>query len=473
MIWLTACGEAPVPLSPVDGSARVQVVVGADEQTVLSRTFVVSATAPVEGELVCVSPADPLEDHHLPFAGTAGVLRLDGLLADTPYDCELGSSWSGSFRTDPLPEGMPVLRVSGDRELASSDEGYVLFGHWKLGEAYPEVQRQILVDGDGRVRWYLGFPDARTGGVAGQWGDGWVVAGGGQGLSPGVWTRAGAPLFQVPEAVQADPGYHHEAFLTADGWLVTLQGVDNSGGGLSFIGFRVEATDPATGVVEWSFDSQPWVDAGVLPLPEGDDLDPYHANAVSWVDDDPEGPAVWVSLRGLQRLMRIDRITGEVTGFLGSGAGGKLLGRDGEVLPDPAWFWGQHAPEFRGEDLWVYDNGASRPGTQQVSRVMWLRRLDPENTQLLWEWSEPGWYEPNFGSVNALPDGHVLVGTGHCADCGDPGDVAWIAEIDPTTNAVVWRFDFTRDDDTLYRAAPVDGCSLPNRRYCRSSDGGP
>ena len=66
-----------------------------------------------------------------------------------------------------------------------------------------------------------------------------------------------------------------------------------------------------------------------------------------------------------------------------------------------------------------------------------------------------------------LPDGHVLVATGHCYDCGLTGDRSWIAEVDPVTDAVVWRLDFGSEEDGISRAQLVDGCALfANARYC-------
>ena len=126
-----------------------------------------------------------------------------------------------------------------------------------------------------------------------------------------------------------------------------------------------------------------------------------------------------------------------------------------------------HAERSLYREVLVYDNGASRPGRLEVSRVARFRRVDDHTAQLVWQWGEGGWSEPNFGSAVTMPDGHVFVGTGHCADCGDPGDTAWMLEVDPETDEVVWRYDFTDEQDSLYRAQPIPGCQVfTNRRYC-------
>jgi hypothetical protein len=477
---LVACRGAPIA-SWSGGDAPTAVVEDRPaDWLVLRHDFQISASAPITSDLACTSPDDPLEDHHLPFVGTVGELHLLGLLADTSYDCALTTAdgvalWSGAFRTDPLPVGLPALIPSGDPDAASSDDGYVLFNHWKLGREYTEIQRLIIVDGQGRIRWYLPLLDATTGGLAGSLlPSGLVVAGGGQGAPPALYTLDGDVVAQVEPPREPElGGYNHEAQVTPEGWLVSLQTVTDQGpAGGSWEGFRIEAVDPATGELRWSFDSQPWVTDGVLPPPAPDDVDPYHANAVVWAPEDPDGPSVWVSLRGLGELMRIDLVTREIAGFFGPNEGIKLYGADGTEAPDQAWFWGQHGPEFRGDEILLYDNGGKRPGSQQVSRVVRLRRVDATTAQVLWDWTEPGWYEPNFGSVVTMADGHVLVGTGHCGDCDPVGDTAWIAEVDPGTDRAVWRLDFSRDDDSMYRAQPLSGCAVfANRRFCGSAGG--
>lgn len=46
---------------------------------------------------------------------------------------------------------------------------------------------------------------------------------------------------------------------------------------------------------------------------------------------------------------------------------------------------------------------------------------------------------------------------------------AFVLEVDPTTNEVLRRLDFTDARGSLYRAQWVDGCDLfANARYCPS-----
>jgi hypothetical protein len=219
--------------------------------------------------------------------------------------------------------------------------------------------------------------------------------------------------------------------------------------------------------VVWRFDSQTAVDAGTLPLPPGYDLDPFHANAISWVNDDPEGPSVWVSLRGSNAIARIDQVSGEITTLLGPDQGYALRDESGATLNGKDWFWGLHAPYVeQGLIFTVFDNGGSRPGGELYSRAATFLRDSDDQATLLWEWTEPYWYEPDFGSVQRTAADTVVIGSGHCTDCPPQGDTAWILEVDMETDEVLWRYDFMTDEDTIYRAEAVDRCAFPNLRYC-------
>jgi len=467
-----------VPADTTDTAAlpaprEAQVSLSDNPSMVLEKRFAITLSAGVPAAtLHCTSPDDPLEDHRLPVTGGISEVRLFGILPDLSYTCtlddELGSLWESGFDVAALPDGFPTFIVSGDAARATLDDGYTLFNHWKRGPGEDRLHRIMVIDSAARVRWYDTLLDAAVGGISARWlGNGQVLIGGGDKINPGLFDLSGDPLFQVADAL-TEEGYHHEALLTPDGWIVSLQGTDAYGpGGETFVGFRVEATDPATGIVEWGWDSQTAIDLGTLPVPTDGDYHPYHANAVSWVDDDPEGPSVWVSMRDLNVVARIDRATGDLTTMFGPDRGYALEDESGAPLPEEKWFWGLHAPEIeQGLVFTLFDNGASRPGGDKYSRAAMFRR-DPSGTAtLLWEWTEPGWYEPDFGSVRKTQANSVVIGSGHCIDCPPYDDNAWILEVDMATGDVLWRYDFTDGADTIYRAEAVDRCAFPNLRYC-------
>ena len=134
----------------------------------------------------------------------------------------------------------------------------------------------------------------------------------------------------------------------------------------------------------------------------------------------------------------------------------------GNALERSDWFFGQHDPEFLGNELLVHDNGMDRPG-EDYTRVVALT-LDHTalTATLTWQYTEEGWLEEGWGDADRLPSGHVLVSMGHCHDCelGDPERRTRIREVNPTDNSVVWSLDFADPTDSVYRAERVDGCDL-------------
>jgi hypothetical protein len=461
----------PSPAGPPP-PATVEVAEGPHGRIALARRFAITTEDAGPFTLACTSPLEP-EERHVARGLGAGELPLFGLLGSTPYTCVLRDAWdrelwSGGFETDPVPADLPGFRVSGDPDRAALDTGYTLFSHWQIGTGIRNY-RLVVADGQGRIRWWLDLPEAVQGGVAATWTGTSLVLGGG-GVPPSVRDLDGEVRFEVGPPAHPDPDddvYHHEAVLTPLG-LLSLQSVPDGDGRATWKGFRLEVTDPVDGEVRWSFDSRPARAAGELPPGGPDEPDPYHANAVTWRDDDPDGPSVWVSLKRLQQILRIDRTTGALS-YIGHQGDRTLVDPEGRELPDTEWFWGQHAPEIVGRDLLVYDNGPYRE-PPRYSRVVAYHLDDPGQATLRWSWTEPGWYEPNFGSVQTLPGGTVLVATGHAshvAGTGGEADHGWLAELDPAAGEVVWRLDFDAWYHTTYRAQFVDGCALfVNERYC-------
>lgn len=459
---------------PLDTPGVAEVAVSDNPMMVLEKRFAITLPEAVTAAtLLCASPDDPLEDHRLAVSEQPGDVRLYGILPDLSYTCTLedesGILWEGGFDVAQLPDGFPTFTVTGDAARATLDDGYTLFNHWKRATGEEKVHRVILIDSEGRVRWYVALLDAAVGGISARWlGDREVLIGGGDTIEPGLFNLSGEVIFQVADAISTE-GYHHEALTTAEGWIVSLQGTDAYGpGGETFAGFRIEATDPVTGAVMWMWDTQPAIDAGVLPVPDDGDTVPYHANALSWIDDDPDGPSVWVTMRDLNVVARIDRTSGLLTTWFGPGEGYDLNDLSGSDLPDEKWFYGVHAPEIeQGLVFTVFDNGGSRPGGgDKYSRAATFSRDSDDTATLLWEWTEPGWYEPDFGSIRKTAANSVVIGSGHCTDCPPNDDSAWILEVDIATGDALWRYDFTDKADTIYRAEAVDRCAFPNLRYC-------
>jgi outer membrane protein assembly factor BamB len=212
----------------------------------------------------------------------------------------------------------------------------------------------------------------------------------------------------------------------------------------------------------WSV--QTAVDRGQVDQKPGSD--PFHANALEWHPEDPEGPSYWISTKSAHQIYRLDPATGDVTFRIGVGGDFQLLETDGTPAPDSRWFYGQHAPEahLETDGTWtvtVYDNGGGRPVSgPRFSRVLALQvDVGARTARLLWEWLGDGWYEPVFGDVDVLPDGRVLVTRGHCPQCGGVAEVPGaVLVLDPTTLTESWSLSTGDPDHSLYRAAPLDPC---------------
>jgi hypothetical protein len=203
---------------------------------------------------------------------------------------------------------------------------------------------------------------------------------------------------------------------------------------------------------------------GLAAGPAPGDRDPWHPNSLAVVED-ADGPGVYVSLYYSQEIIRIDRTTGAVTWHLG-------LDRD-FTLTGGAWFSKLHAidifPGPNGDLLYLYDNGT----TVDQSRAMALELdIAAREATIAWEWTEPTWFEPNWGDVDQTERGTVFVTMSH-AWCRDAAldHLGAFVEIDPASGEVVSRVDFLDEADESYRGQRIDGCDLfANDRYCATAE---
>lgn len=437
-MWaLSACAPTPVDdpapwtESPIDGN-------------VLARRL--SPLPSAEPAEVTCRGEDPFEVHR---AAADGEVVLYGLLAGTTYRCTFSTGGVLTFTTDALPDDLPAWEVAGEAGWGE----YTLFNHCtdRKGDRQAKL---LVVDREGRLRWYHHVPYDAADLDAGYLGGGRFLYGGGYSAPPTVVDLAGETVSQAPEATTGGE-YHHVAERIGTGEIAALATSPNTFGALAFSGAVLEVFDGDLAAVAWEWDTQQGIDAGWFPAPEPGDRDPYHLNAVAFVGD-----AVYASFRDLSRIVRFDRATGERTWTLG--LGGDL------ALDDGGQFYGQHAPEIDGDRILLHDNGVGRPGGSS-SRVLELEvDLAAGVARTVWEWTEPGWYEPVWGDVDRLPDGHVLVARPHCGACAGGGaGPTQLVEVDPATDEVVWRLSESEEDDAGYRAERIDGCALfANERYC-------
>lgn len=166
------------------------------------------------------------------------------------------------------------------------------------------------------------------------------------------------------------------------------------------------------GAIVWRWNSLDHLDrlADRGPAEHGSDW--LHTNSVSLFSDGD----LLVSLRNLNRLVRIDYPSGEIVWSWGE----EVLGHQhaAEVLPDG--------------NILVFDNGVYR--TSELcdddscsSRAL---EIDPATGEVVWLFEGDGLLSIGFGDVDRLPNGNTLITFG------------WIARILEVTPAgrVVWDF---------------------------------
>lgn len=414
--------------------------------------------------LSCVAPAVEDEAHRMPLAAGTDRTLLQGLLADTTYQCQV---------LDPLRDDQAVADGTGttppadvpapwhivEHDPSRSYGAYTLFNVGD-GDSNVEPHQLVIVDALGRLRWTKlipdEFPDCDATLLLP---DQTVLYGGGQGISPTIETLAGEVLWQAPERPHENR-YHHHAERLPSGEVLTMthtEEFDPSGSGQTWIGFQIERWNEA-GEMTWSWTSQRAVDEGWLPVPGPSAVDPWHANSVA-VD---EQGITYVNLRQKSWLLAIDP-DGQVLWRLGNGGDFTLVDAAGTVLPNTEWFYGAHAPEHYGDRILFHDNGYGRAGIPRYSQAL---EMIIDTTAMTatptWSWTEDGWYEPIWGDIDELPTGNILLGRGHCGSC-TPDDQSEVTEVHRDSGDVVWRLAFDDRRYGLFRAQRIDGCDLFHR----------
>ena len=449
----------------------VTVSVSSSRDLPYAVSFHVTLPQPGQVEIHCQGVDDPLESHRIGEQQVAEEHTLDlvGLLADNTYTCQVDATLDGEPVTGPLvdlttltaPDGLPDWSLEGDPDAIVGV--YTLFNHMDDGKD-ADNQKALIVDPQGRVRWYHAIGDSYAGDVDTRYlGDGRVLIGGGYGYRMRILDMLGERLWRAPVG-----RWHHHAEELATGQVVGLLDRDDLGEDGDDPGFEIQALDPANDEVVFSWTSQEAVDQGAI-TPSG--TEPFHANSVTfWPPEEGlDAPAFYVNLRNISAILKVDRDSGEVLWKLSYNDDFTMLSADGSAGNTSDWFFSQHAPEFTEDSVLVYDNSTSNP-SGGATRALELS-LDQQTmtVQVLWEYTEDGWAEPYWGDADDIGGGHVLIAVGHCEDCesANPDNRSTIVEVDRATHEPVWRIDFPAMGDALYRAQRIGGCDIfNNERYC-------
>lgn len=435
---------------------------------VLAQVIQVRRRGDPAGWLRCEGLGVDGEVHEVPLGPDPEVreeIFLAGLLADTTYRCTVPDAKRAEvleFTTDPLPDGLPTASLVEDGPAGGD---YVFLNHGTNDK--DDRETKILVyDAEGRLRWYhwvpYNAPDLDV-----HWlGDGTLLYGGGYRALPTVIDLRGEVVLAAPGPFEPDGAYNHTVERLADGTYLTTETSPNRDPAQpanEWSGFVIERLSPEMDEVVWSVRSQDLVDRGELPVPTNPlDNDPYHLNALEWLDQDGE---VAASLYRLSEVLWVDVDARAVVDRFGWRSDWALVDDAGEPLPAAEWFYGQHAVEVDGDRVLLHDNGTGRPSPAPYSRAVEYT-LDPatRTARVSWEWTEPGWFEPIWGDVDRLPDGRVSVTRAHCSKCSLLTEQRTeVVVVDPSTGAADWRLRFSAPSDTGYRSEWYDGCGLFHR----------
>ncbi len=404
--------------------------------------------------------------------GSETTVHLAGLLPDATYSCEASSTCGGA--TVPFDVTTVALGPEFPRIARHPTSDAPSWGTWTLLNhqrpcAGDYQSRFLILDPDGQIRWIY-EPPGMTGGstidLESAWlGNGRILWGGGD-------VPEGAPqiirLDHVVDHVTAWPGadgdYHHDV-AWVDGDIVGLLKVDNTDGSSVWDGISIVKHNPDSQTLTWRWDSQDAFDRGEMPDLDGDSDhldDPWHANGMEWVDD-AWGTGVYLSLLYREEVIRVDVDTGSVSWVLGRGGDFTLVDAAGTPLSEDLWWTGIHAVNESDGIVSVYDNG---PNPSHVIGV----RLDKDamTAELVWHWTEFGWYEPIWGDADLLPNGNMFVNMAH-TECngGNAFHPGSLVDVDKDTLLPVWRLDMLDYDDSSYRSERIEACEMfGNSRWC-------
>lgn len=206
---------------------------------------------------------------------------------------------------------------------------------------------------------------------------------------------------------------HHALQVLSDGRYaaLTFDRIQQSGKGV-LLGDGVAIISADWSAVDWQWLTRDHIDMGdVCPLCINDD--PYHlgkdwthANGLTVMMDEAEQKLkLYVNIRNLNRIYRIDYPSGNIDWVMGDG------GDFGAGL------WSHsHCPEFLpGNRVLLLDNGLHRAGGEEFSRVIEVA-YDPaqKKADIVWEYREtPDFYSFALGAVHRQDNGNTFIADGY------------------------------------------------------------
>ena len=235
------------------------------------------------------------------------------------------------------------------------------------------------------------------------------------------------------------PKCHHSFSRMPNGHIMYLfhYEVEVEGWDATFRADGIREVDLETGEVIWEWktgdhlstdDYCPYHLIPEHPHPFLEGYDWTHSNSVLYR---PAEGAVYLNIRHLDRLVKIDYPSGEIVWEMGSG------GDFGEGL-----FSHGHDPQFLPNgNILLFDNGNHKIPVEYSRAVEIAFDADQGWAVEAWQWpSEPLFYDYSMGDANRLPNGNTLITSPHHASIWEvtqTQEVVWALYLDPLTSPIL------------------------------------
>ncbi len=246
-------------------------------------------------------------------------------------------------------------------------------------------------------------------------------------------------LLRIPDTIEwtlSAPLCHHGVIRMPNGHIMYLYSyfMDVEGWDLPFFADGIREVDPSTGDTLWEWrsgdhlstdDYCPWHIETIYD--EANRYDWTHSNAIVYREEES---AVYLNVRNLDRLVKIDYPSGQILWSMGRG------GDFGEGL-----FFHPHDPELlENGNILLFDNGNHRYPVEH-SRAVEIA-YDPALgwAEEVWAWpSEPLFFDSAMGDANRLPNGNTLVTSSHHGSIFEvtrTGEVVWNMILEPLPGSI-------------------------------------
>jgi hypothetical protein len=424
-------------------AAAAIAVAACDTPTDVDRVSVLSAelTAPVPFvrnlDVELDRPADVTVEYwtegdaHLRVeaaAAPSATLMLTRLRPNRSYRYEIvGTTTSGTFRTDTLPSDLAasLVSVTGRRTTPL----VVLHLFQPTG-----FRGYAILDEHDDVVWYWRTTDF-TFGMTRRANGNFVLMDKGRGLVE--VTPAGAVVHELAQDL-ATREMHHDVIASPANTLLFIAFDDRVANGATVRGEAIWEWSPETGAANKRWSSWDHFTLATTPAPRSS-REWMHANALAI------GPRQNV-LMSVHHWNQIISITADWRGIEwrlgGPGATHPLTGGDA--------FSGQHtAREIAPGRVVLFDNGTDRGGFSRAIEYS----LDAGGPRTLWEWrSQPVNYASAVGAARRMANGNTLIAFGMSPGLAGSTGPTEVYEVD-AAGTPVWHL-VTRTQ-TMYRAEPL------------------